>query len=238
MKGWCRWAGTLLLAVTKLAIAASFSISPLGLSIPSRDSSASIVAQNTGSASVVIQVKAMAWRQSDGKDVRDDTRDLVVNPPLFKLGPGEQQLVRIASRSGPPADVERAYRVVFTEVPPPAALRTESGFRLALAMDIPVYIEPATRANPTTVRWQAERVDGGVRVTAENLGNVHNRFVEAEFAAASRILQKTGVIVVLPRSSRAFDLPAVPPGTTAIYLSAEDDARAPVSVEIPLPPAR
>src|SRR5512143_133357 len=107
MKGyWPGWAGGLLLAAANVAVAASFSIAPLGLSIPSRDSSASVVAENTGGAPLVIQVKAQAWRQDAGNDVRDDTRELIVNPPIFKLAPGEQQLVRVASRAGPPADVE------------------------------------------------------------------------------------------------------------------------------------
>ena len=43
---------------------------------------------------------------------------MIANPPIFKLAPGEQQLVRFASRSGPPRDVEAAYRAVFSEVLP------------------------------------------------------------------------------------------------------------------------
>jgi fimbrial chaperone protein len=235
---WPAWAGMLLLAGTKLAVAASFSLSPLGVSIPSRDTSASVVAENTGGAPLVIQVRTMAWRQADGNDVRDDTRELIVNPPIFKLNPGERQLVRVASRNGPPADVERAYRVVFSEVAPDQAPRTQPGFRFTLAMDIPVYVEPAAPAAPAAVRWQAARTDKGIRVTAENPGNVHYRIVDAEFGVAGRVLQKPGLLVVLPQSSRNYDLPAVPPGTAAIHLTAEDGASHPVSVDIPLSPAR
>ncbi len=239
MKGyWPGWAGGLLLAAANVAVAASFSIAPLGLSIPSRDSSASVVAENTGGAPLVIQVKAQAWRQDAGNDVRDDTRELIVNPPIFKLAPGEQQLVRVASRGGPPTEVERAYRVTFTEVAPDEPARTQPGFRFRLAMDIPVYVEPAAPAVAAPIRWEAQRTVAGVRVTAENPGNVHYRIVQAEFGVAGRILQKPGLVVVLPKSSRVYDLPAVPAGATAIHLSAEDGASHAVSVEIPLSPPR
>ena len=226
-----------LLAVANFAAAASFSLSPVGLSIPSRESSASLVVDNTGDAPVVIQVKTLAWRQEAGKDVREESRDLIVNPPIFKLGPGEQQLVRIASRSGPALADERAYRVVFSEVAAKDAPRDQSGFRFTLAMDIPVYVEPANPSAPAAIRWQAERTASGLRLTAENAGSVHYRVVEAVFAVAGKVLHKPGAIVVLPKSAMVYDLPPPPAGATAIHLSAEDGASHPVSVDIPLPPA-
>jgi len=233
---WRAFAVLLLLLATPLALAGSFSISPIGLSIPSRDSSASVIAENTGTTPIVIQVKTLAWRQTNGSDVRDDTREIIVNPPLFKLGPGEQQLVRIASRMGAPTENEAAYRVVFTEIVTRDVVTTQPGFRFALAMDIPVYIEPVAKADAATVRFTAERKAGGLSVTAENPGNVHYRIVNAEFAAAGRVLKKFGTIVVLPRSSMAFELPAVPPGTSAIHLSADDGASHPVSIDIAVSP--
>ena len=235
-RSWPALAGLMLLVVAELATAGAFSLSPVGLSIPKGDSSGSVVAENTSGAPLVIQVRAQAWRQAGGKDIRDDTRDLIVNPPIFKLAPGEQQLVRIASRTGPPPDLERAYRVTFTEIVPKDAPQPESGFRLALAMDIPVYVEPAAPAAPV-IRWQAERTTDGVRLIVENSGNVHYRIVEAVVAVAGRVLAKPGSIVVLPRSTKVYELPAVASGTAAIHLTAEDGASHPVSFEIPLPPA-
>jgi fimbrial chaperone protein len=233
---WPALAGLMLLAVASLATAGAFSLSPVGLSIPKGDSSGSVVAENTSGAPLVIQVRAQAWRQAGGKDLRDDTRDLIVNPPIFKLAPGEQQLVRIASRVGPPPDVERAYRVTFSEVAPKDAPQAQPGFRVTLAMDIPVYVEPVAPAAPT-IRWQAERTNEGVRLIAENPGNVHYRIVEAVIAVAGKVLAKPGAIVVLPKSTKVYELPEVAPGAAALHVTAEDGASHPVSFEIPLPPA-
>jgi len=226
----------LLLAVANHAAAGSFSLSPIGLSIPKGDASGSVIAENTSDAPIVIQVRAQAWRQAGGKDVRDDTRDLIVNPPVFKLAGGEQQLVRIASRVGAAPDVERAYRVVFSEVAPKDASQTQPGFRFTLAMDIPLYIEPAAAAVAGPIRWQAERTATGARLVVENPGGMHYRIIEAVVAAAGKVLGKPGAIVVLPKSTMVYDLPAVPSGITALHLSAEDGASQPVSVDIPLPP--
>src|SRR5512144_1571708 len=89
-----------------------------GVTLTPRESSAAVNVENTGDSTVVIQVRVQAWLQRDGKDVREDTREVIVNPPIFKLARGEQQLVRFAPRAAPPRDTERAYRVVFQEVPP------------------------------------------------------------------------------------------------------------------------
>lgn len=235
---WKLSVGALLLAVANLAVAGGFSLSPLGLTISSRDSSSAVVAENTSNAPLVIQVKALAWTQRDGKDVREETRDVIVNPPIFKVGPGEQQLVRVASRLGPPRNDETAYRIVFTEVPQKDAPKVESGFRIALAMDIPLYFEPVAAASPASIRWDAERTPTGLRLRADNPGNVHYRIVDAQFVADGKTLHKQGVIVVLPKSQLVLDLPAPSRDTTVIHLTADDGASHQVSIDLPIPASR
>lgn len=226
-----------LLAAANAAWGGGFSLSPLRLSIPPREASGSVVAENTGDTPIVIQVRALQWTQRDGKDVRAETRDLVVNPPIFKLAPGEQQLVRVASRLGPPATDERAYRAVFTEVPPRDAPQTQPGLRFAVAMDIPVFFEPVAAAAAQPVRWQAERMAGGIRVRVDNPGNAHFRITDVQFTADGTPLHKLGFVVVLPKSWLAWDLPAPARGVTSIQLSADGSDEKKVTVDIPLPAA-
>jgi fimbrial chaperone protein len=203
-----------LLAAANLAWAGGFSLSPLRLSIPARDVSGAVVAENTGNAPIVIQVRPQQWTQHDGKDVRSETRDLVVNPPIFKLGPGEQQLVRVASRLGAPASDERAYRAVFTEVPARETPQTQPGLRFAVAMDIPVFIESVAPRSPQPILWKAERTSEGVRLRADNPGTVHYRITDVQFSVDGKALHKLGFIVILPKSWLAYDLPAPPRGAT------------------------
>jgi fimbrial chaperone protein len=226
-----------LLAAASAAWAGGFSLSPLRLTIPARDASGSVVAENTGDAPIVIQVRALAWTQSDGKDARAETRDLVINPPIFKLAPGETQLVRVASRLGAPPVDERAYRAVFSEVPPRDTPVTQPGLRFAVAMDIPVFIEAAGPRSSPPIVWKAERTPSGVRLRADNPGTVHYRITDVQLAAGAKALHQLAFIVLLPKSYLAYDLPAPPPGATSIQLTANGSDDKKVTVDIPLPAA-
>ena len=237
MTRWIRIAAAFLaLCASGFASAEGFSLSPLRVTIPARETSSAVVAENTGESPIVIQVKPLAWSQRDGKDLREDTRELIVNPPIFKLAPGEQQLVRIASRMPPPRDAERSYRVVFTEVPPREALQGQTGFRVALAMDIPVIQEPVAPASPRPVVWTAERTDHGLRIKADNPGNVQYRIVDVQFAAGDSVLRKQGFVVVLPMSWLSIDLPAPPADASVVRLAAQGSDGQQVAVDIALPP--
>src|SRR5512136_1151163 len=115
--GALRWIPAVVAAVAPCwAAAASFGVSPIGLTIAPTENSGSVVVTNTGPDPVVIQTRAFAWTQS-AEDIRTETRDLIINPPLFKLAAGESQLVRVASRRPAPEETELAFRLAFSEVP-------------------------------------------------------------------------------------------------------------------------
>ena len=228
------------------ALAGSFGISPVGLSLPANRSASSVTIENTGDAPIVIQGKTLGWTQEAGKNVRVESRDLILNPPLFQLAPGEKQLVRIASRKGPPRETEAAYRVVFTEILSKEAPHQDGlSFRIALAQDIPVYIEPATPAARPQVRWEAQRTPGGYRVTVFNSGQRHYRLTNVRLSIAeAQPQQQVGIVVALAQSSFAIDIPASVPRTAAtirllgqIESTEARDADSTVTIDIPLSPA-
>lgn len=233
-----RWAvatlAILLLAAAGSAAAGGFSLSPLAATLSARNPSAAIAVENTGGATLVVQVRAFSWNQRDGKDVREETRDLVVNPPIFKLAKGEQQLVRFASRTPVPRDAERAYRVVFTEVLPRDSFVGE-GLRLAVTMDVPVYVEPANPGAAQALRYEAARTSAGARIRIANPGAVHRRLSDPEVVAAGKSLAKPGSIVVLASSSVDVDVAALPAGATTIQLVASDGDQK-IAIDIPIAP--
>lgn len=212
------------------AAAASFGLSPLGLSISGKELSGSVIVTNTGTDEVAIQARPFAWSQS-GEESRTETRELLLNPPIFRLAPGEQQLVRIASRSAPLADTERAYRVVFSEIPP-ATNRAEGGFRITLAMDIPVYIEPVQRAHPS-IAWRWE----GGNLVADNAGGKHFRLREVELVHGAQTVHTIPRIVVLARSWLQIEVPDTARKARGLRLIGLDDADQRISIELPLPAA-
>ena len=221
-----------------------FGISPVGLSLPANRNASSVTIENTGDAPIVIQGKALAWTQDAGKNVRTESRDLILNPPLFQFAPGEKQLVRVASRKGPPRETEAAYRVVFTEILPEEGPRQEGlSFRIALAQDIPVYIEPVLPVKKLDVRWDAQRTAEGYRITVINNGQRHYRLTNVRLSAAeAQPTQQVGTVVALAQSSFTIEVPVSDAAktTSSIRLlgqldsSEARDADSPITIDIPL----
>lgn len=222
--------GLALIAATASAVAASFGLSPLALSIAPGELSGSVVVTNTGTDAVAVQARPYTWTQ-DGVEARADTRDLVLSPPIFRLPPGEQQLVRVASRAAPPVDTERAYRLVFSEVPPQR--EAGSGFRITIAMDIPVFIQPL-KPSAADVAWTIEPAT--TRLVARNNGGSHLRLRDVTILDGAKPIHSLPRLVVLARSRLEIELPAAAKAAPALRLTGQDDANQTVAIELPRPP--
>ena len=219
-----------LFAATSPVTAASFGIAPIGVTIAAREQSGSVVVTNTGTDEIVIQVRPYSWTQN-GEESRAETRELILNPPIFKLPAGERQLVRIAARVAPPNDVERAYRLVFGEVPL-ASEAAGGGFRIRVAMDIPLYIEPVTPAS-AQLTWNIESTPTGSRLIATNSGGRHFRLREIRLQQGTEVIHTLPRIVVLAKSTLAIELPEAAKDSQLLRLIGQDDADQSVSIDIP-----
>lgn len=131
------------------AVAGNFRVTPVRLDIGAFAKSGILTIQNdSADGTVVIQAKPLKWTQSDGQDVTVPTSELIVNPPIFTLKPGAQQVVRIGARDARLTEgnaSELAYRLVLAEVPqaPSANFR---GVNVALNISIPVFFAPTAMA--------------------------------------------------------------------------------------------
>jgi fimbrial chaperone protein len=218
-----------LLAVTSQVTAASFGLAPIGVTIAAQEQSGSVVVTNTGTADVVIQVRPYAWTQN-GKESRAETRELVLNPPIFKLTAGAQQLVRVASRSAPPQEAERAYRLVFDEVPA-GQQASSGGFRIRVSMDIPLYVEPVVLSS-AQLAWRLEQGADGARLIATNSGGRHLRLRDVRVHQGTEAIHAIPRSVVLAKSMLAIDLPETAKNAQVLRLIGQDDADQPVSIDI------
>lgn len=236
MGGALRWILTVVAAIAPcLAAAASFGVSPIGLTIPPTENSGSVVVTNTGPDAVVIQARAFAWTQS-AEDLRSETRDLIINPPMFKLAPGEAQLVRVASRRAAPEETELAFRLAFSEVPLLGSAPAP-GLRITVSLDVPLYIAPRKAGSPA-VAWRFESAAGKPRVLGENSGDRHLRLRDVKIMDGDRELASVPRLVVLARSSFAVSLNASPGKSQSLRLTGQDDDNQPVDVDIAVRPSR
>lgn len=99
-----------------------------------------------------------------------------MSPPLFELGPGETQLVRLVLRA-PASTSEGTYRLLLDQVPGPAAAGT---IRVALRISLPVFVRPVGVAVPA-LSWVIERKGAGLELVCRNSGARHAHITRITF---------------------------------------------------------
>ena len=103
------------------ALATSLSVAPLRLVLTPERPVGSLTMGNSEDAEVAVQAEVLAWSQEDGRDVYQPTREVLVNPAIFRLPPGGRQIVRLGLQV--PAEArERSYRVFLRQLPRDQAL--------------------------------------------------------------------------------------------------------------------
>lgn len=194
------------LAVASPAAAGSFSINPVSLAVAPNRTTTSASLANGGTEPVSVRVLVYRWTQEDGVDVRRETTDVIVSPPIFTLAPGAAQLVRMGVKDRRAGE---SFRVVFEEISRPEPVGNM--VQVALRLDLPLHVEAADGAPDLT--WQAWRGESGAMVLeAVNTGTRHQRVLaihrlEADETMAA-LSEETGV--VLPAGSRRWDIGDAP----------------------------
>jgi fimbrial chaperone protein len=169
----------MLLAAALPAAAGTFSIAPVRVELSQGEPTAVLTVHNDDDAPLVVQATALDWTQPEGADAYGATRELLVTPPLFTLPAHGEQIVRVALRRAPDGARELDYRLLLAEVPPPAAADF-TGLRIALRLNLPVFVHPAVAAS-ADLDWQARWLeDGGLEVSATNRGGAHLQVIGFE----------------------------------------------------------
>src|SRR5687767_11493520 len=92
--------------------AGSFQVNPVNLVMPTGRNATSVTIKNSDTSPVAVRVLAYRWTQQDGQDVYSETSDVIASPPIFTIGAGQTQLVRVGLRK---RDSSKAYRVIVEE---------------------------------------------------------------------------------------------------------------------------
>jgi len=225
MKAWIG-AGALLFIVGTAAAQNNYTVTPLRLELSAATPTTVLQVINRGDSSATLQVQQRAWLQRDGRDEQDETRDLIVSPALFTFKPGDTQVIRIALRGAPDPRIERAYRIVVSEIPAP---KPQTGpdlfaFRIALRMDLPLFV---SAAEPGAAQPAFEIDSANGRLIVRNDGPSHIRFTDLTLQQFGRQFHSVPVFTVLPASSISLELPKnrVPPGSP-VRVEADSNAGA------------
>jgi len=189
-----------------VAQAGSFSVNPVRVTLSANQPVAAITVRNESSEQTLVQLEALAWSQSMGKDVTVPSSDVLATPPIFTLAPKGTQIVRIGLRrpAGSTAS-ESTYRLTLREVPPK---KQAPGLNVTLLVSMPIFVVPTAATTPD-LRWRVTRdSDNQLLVHATNGGTAHAQVVKLDISLADgKSLGNRNVAeYVLPGSTRTWAL--------------------------------
>ena len=219
-------AALLIFSVPWGAIASDLAIAPIRVNFAGEQNTFVVRLTNGGTGITPVQVETRHWAQTPtGEDVYEATDDLIAVPPIFRLPPGETQLVRVGFMGAPAPDRELTYRLFFTELsPPPAGEGGNAQVHMRLRISIPVFVQPTVLAKPRLEFVDVAQRTDGYDVRLHNPGNTHVQ-VERLMAMAGlgedmRFGRASGYL--LPGVTRQFSID-VPASTPIRLIRAETD---------------
>lgn len=234
-----RWlfAGLLCAGLSASAVAASLSISPIVVTLDEKKHSAALTIKNEGSEARVIQTELLRWTQENGENIHTPSRDILVNPPISKLQPGQTQIIRIGLNRKVDKAQELAYRLYVSEVPPPPK-EDFTGLRIALRFGVAVFVSPKAKLIDK-LDWKAARnPEGALQLTLRNSGNRHLRLTSLKVRDPGNGQQlakwQQSHIILLAGQARQISLP-LPPGWQGKQLgliAGTDDGLAETRIEL------
>ena len=185
------------------AQAAQLHVRPVGIELTAPAQASKLVLTNKGKAPLSAQVRIFRWTQKNGRDVLQRTRMVVASPPLLKMRPGREHIVRVVRLSKTPVQGEESYRLLVDEIP--QKKRAGSGVTFALRYSIPVFFKQAG-ATPPRLSWSASVRNGQLTLRAANAGQSHDKISKLRVVVNGRTHTLFNGLAgyVLGKSTRAW----------------------------------
>lgn len=122
--------------------AASLGIWPINPRIDVNESATAIWIKNNDRRPVMLQIRVMDWHQNNGQDETLEQQSVIASPPMVRVNPGEQQMIRIVHRHGniPENTIERSHRIFVDEVPDSRLEGSEdASLKLQMRYSLPLF---------------------------------------------------------------------------------------------------
>ena len=164
---------------------ASINISPLRVDLSDDHDKDVIRITNQGDSAKSYEVEMVAWSQTDERrEVYAPTEDILAVPPLFTIGPGEQQIIRVGKLTTADSNIERSYRMFITELAPAEEGEIGSAsISMRLQIGVPVFIAPNALPFADLKYVESQKVGEQLFVKFRNSGNTHVKVTEVHYNA-------------------------------------------------------
>lgn len=215
------------------AQAASLRVSPVIIDLSAPTAASNIRVWNDAKRPINVQVRIFRWSQSNGVDTYTPATDVVVSPPISKLKPDGENIIRIVRTTKRAVKAEESYRLIVDELPD-AGQRKSGTVNLVIRHSIPVFFsQPGTAdANAT---WSVRRRSGGYQVTVSNKGGKRLRVSDLSLqgSGGSAVARQNGLVgYVLGQSSATWFIPGTGGSRSGgpLTISAQSEA-GPINVQ-------
>jgi fimbrial chaperone protein len=153
-------------------------VAPARIFLDREAKSSVITVVNEGDEKINLQGKAMEWSQDpDGKDVYQETKDLVFFPRILMIDKGEQKIIRAGIKI-PVTAKEKTYRLFIEEIPQPKKKTADTAqLTVAVRFGIPVFVKPLKEELVGELASTA-LTRGIFSTIVKNTGNTHFRIIE------------------------------------------------------------
>lgn len=213
---------------TGFAFAASLGFSPVGLFIGASEKTGAITLINKNASSPLrVQVRVQRWRQVNGTEQLEPTRDVIASPPTTVIPAGQKYTLRIARVSAAPVSAEEGYRLIINELPSPIDPGHEQhGVNILISASLPVFFSPKN-ATPK-MQWKVWNQGGQMHVRATNSGTRHIQL------SGLSVQGPKGPTAIQANGSNAYVLP----GSTLDYASAPGAQAYPAGTSVTITAAK
>ncbi len=230
-------ASVLALGFSAATQAVSLSVSPVTVTLDENKRTAAITLKNEGNEPRVIQTGLLQWTRENGEDRYIPSRDILTNPAIATLQPGQTQIIRVGLNRKVEKTQELAYRLYLSEVPPPPK-ESFTGLRVALRLGLAVFVSPKAKLIDR-LNWDVSRgSEGKLLVKVLNSGNHHMRLINVRVRdpLTGRQLtesQQPGFVLLSGQSRQlSLPLPADWQGKQISLVASTDDGEAETTVEL------
>lgn len=168
--------------------AADFQVQPTTMDLGGSVKSGAFSVINNGKDKIDFQVSVKEWKQDEkGKDVYEDTKEIVFFPKVMSVEANSQRAVRIGLKA-PPSPKEKTYRLFVEEIPTPKKMqdvdvdkKIKAGVTIAFRFAMPIFVKPL-KPQESYVIDKIEMSKGAVKAVVKNNGNVHVKLRAVNFS--------------------------------------------------------
>lgn len=175
---------------------ATLQVSPVIVNLLPTQPATTLTLGNSGDLPIHGQLRLYAWTQRNGDNVLTPTDALIASPPIVRIEPGEQQIVRLVHLAHKPERSEQSYRLLVDELPSVDA-RASEGVSIRLRYSLPVFVQ-ANASRAPSLRFDMRVLKGELEV--RNDGERHAQL------GATRVVDASGRSVELTKGLLGYVL--------------------------------